>query len=322
MRIFFFLVLILGLAGAWIGGWFFVADQVEKVIEKTKIRLAERGQTVQCENRKITGFPFRISIFCDSLFYGSSVSGIKIRFANMRSATQFYQPGKAVVEFDQPASVFAPHAGSFNVEWSSMRASFNASLDGPERFSLHGKNLLVRQFSNNHQTKIKNFQIHGRKAAGNAVDYALSLENAKSPFQTWPAFNSSLNLHLENAYSDLLRQMNILLLARKNGLKGRIEKFDFQSLDGGRMTASGPAEVSRDGLLTGKFDVQLSDLEKLLDSLGRMFPDRQSDFTNASKVISLFGDGGSGTSVRMPLVVNRGKVRLGIVPLGNIPPLY
>src|SRR5438128_1744924 len=58
------IVVLVILAGAWIGGWFWLARWVDRAAADTFEKLAQRGVEVSCQNRDIIGFPFAIRVAC------------------------------------------------------------------------------------------------------------------------------------------------------------------------------------------------------------------------------------------------------------------
>ena len=104
MRILGFIVVIFALIGLWFGGWHYAADRLAIGVMNFKQDLGRSRQQLECENQRIEGFPFRIGIFCDRTFYSGERSGIAYEGGAIRSAAHFYQPGKAVIEFDRPRS--------------------------------------------------------------------------------------------------------------------------------------------------------------------------------------------------------------------------
>jgi hypothetical protein len=59
--------IILGtLAAIWSGIWYYAASKTETVIIDTLIKEASQGREWACPNRRVSGFPFRIEVTCDS----------------------------------------------------------------------------------------------------------------------------------------------------------------------------------------------------------------------------------------------------------------
>ncbi|MBO6813497.1 MAG: DUF2125 domain-containing protein [Rhizobiaceae bacterium] len=325
MRIFLFIAFILLLVAGWFAGWFFVAGQVETVIDDVKRKLADNHQTLDCSNQQITGFPFRISLNCDSLVYADSENGVSLSTGRLRSAAQAYQPNRAVAEIEAPANLTLPGNQRFQTRWSSMRTSMTAGLTGPTRISLSGKDLAISPAPENPQlatSHIDGFQFHGRRNGDNAVDLAINIDNAKTETGPWPDYDLLLDMRMEDIYADLLQRTDLIEIARQKGLKGEIHNLHYSALEGGSATISGPMNIDTQGRLSGKFQVTVSQLPALLDALALTFPDKQEDIDKASGVLDALAGQGKNAEFKLPVVVKNGTVIIGLFPVGEIPPLY
>ncbi len=320
--IFLLSVIILLIAG-WSAGWFYVADKADTVITKTKTKLAERGRDLQCTNQTIDGYPFRISLNCDDVRYADKVTGLIFEAGKLRSAAQAYQPNKAVVELSSPANLTLPSGESFNTNWSSMRSSVKLGLSGPETFSTVGRDIkLVPTQRSEHAMVIKDLQFHGRQINNNDINLAVSMARAQSETALWPSFNFNTTVLLADTYKDIVNRTSILRVAMAKGLKGEIERFQYTPLEGGMLEVSGPAEVSKEGLLTGNFDVTIRNLPKLLTALSKSFPEERQRFEDASRGISLLVNTTGKNEITIPISVKQGRMSIGIIPLGKLPPLF
>src|ERR1700712_594067 len=63
-------VILLILAVAWSGFWFYAASQAEIAADAWRAQEAKSGRVYDCAKRSIAGFPFRLEVRCD----GASVS--------------------------------------------------------------------------------------------------------------------------------------------------------------------------------------------------------------------------------------------------------
>lgn len=320
--IFLLSVLIL-ISAAWSAGWYYVVGKVETVIADTKIKLADRGRDVRCANQHIDGYPFRISLNCDEVRYADDATGLVFEAGKLKSAAQAYQPNKAIVELSSPANLRLPNGEAFKTDWNSMRSSLKVGLSGAENLSIHGKEInLVPTNRAEHTMQIKDMQLHGRQIGEDNINLALNLIEAKSANEIWPSFNLNSTFLLEDIYKDVMNRTSILRVAKSKGLKGTIERFQYTPNEGGMLVVTGPAEVNRNGLLTGKFDVTLRDLPQLLNALSKSFPEEQKKFTDASRAIALLSQKTGKEEITIPITVRNGSMSIGIIPLGKLPPLY
>lgn len=319
----FLLSTIILLIVGWSAGWYFVAGKIETVISDTKTKLADKGRDFECTNQEVNGFPFRISLNCDEVRYADDVTGVIFEAGELKTAAQAYQPNKAIVELKSPARLTLPNGDSFNTSWKTMRTSLKAGLSGPENLSLHGKQVtLIPAKRVKHTMLIKDMQLHGRQIGDDDVNLAINVMEAKSQNGLWPSFDLNTTLLLKDSYKDIVNRTSILRVAKRKGLKGQIENFQYAPTDGGMLEVFGPAEISKEGLLSGKFNVTVRELPKLINALSKSFPDERQKFADAAKAVALLANKTGRNEITLPITVRKGKISIGIIPLGKLSPLF
>jgi len=319
----FLLGMMILLTAGWSGIWYYVSGKVETVIAETKSRLADRGREFECSNQEINGYPFRISLNCDTVRYSDDATGLRVETGKMRTAAQAYQPNKAIAEVSSPANLQLPSGENFETTWQSMRSSISAGFSGPESLSLHGQQVVVAPTNGRrHALTIRDLQFHGRQVGENSVNLAINMKEAKSQTDAWPAFDLASTFLLQDTYSDIINRTSLLRVARSKGLKGNIQRFRYAPAEGGTLEIKGPAEVSPQGLLSGKFDVTVRDLPQLIDALAESFPQERQKFADASRAASLLSDKSGKRELTLPVTIRNGAVSIGIIPIGEINPLF
>ncbi|MEM9277549.1 MAG: DUF2125 domain-containing protein [Pseudomonadota bacterium] len=317
------LFIVVAFGAAWSTGWYFVAGQVEQALAIAKTRLQSQDKLLQCPNEEIGGFPFRISVTCDEMSYFDNQKGFFLEAGALRSAAQAYQPGKAVVELDGPAVLTVAHSETFDVQWKSLRASLFAGLGGVEKFSTVGRELsLVSTRLDRDAVTLEELQLHGRKSGENDVDLAMSSGKVVSTKRLWPDFDLAVNVRFEKIYDQLSRRPDLIRIARNQGLEGQLTGLDYHSLEGGKVSVAGPMKIDTRGLLSGNFNISASELNALVRSLGRAFPDRQEMFEQAETAAALLSSASKDGKVQVPVTVSNGQAKIGLIPIGTIPPLF
>ena len=320
--IFIFLILFLLIAG-WSGGWFFVADKMAVVIDDTKTRLADRGQTITCTDQEIGGFPFRLNLNCSQTGYDNARTGITLKAGALRSAAQAYQPNQVVAELDGPANIILPDGRSFDTQWKSMRTSAKVGLGGPDRFSVSGQELSVDVLGRADESlDMSQFQLHGRKVDENSVDLSSTMREVVSRGDLWPQFSLNTTIRFDDIYSDLVRQPNLVRIGREKGLRGNITNLVYELSGGGSVTATGPIEVDRDGILTAQLSINAKDLPKLIEALNKVVPGKEKEFSQAQSAAQFLSKATADGSITIPISVKQGRVAIGIIPIGEVPKLY
>src|ERR1700752_1768699 len=99
--------LVLILAIAWSGFWFYSASQVDVMADAWRAREAKAGRVYDCAKRSVAGFPFRLEVACD----GASVSLVSqaagqpagqpftAKLGRILVVAQIYDPKLVIAEF-------------------------------------------------------------------------------------------------------------------------------------------------------------------------------------------------------------------------------
>ena len=312
-------LLVLGLA--WTGGWYLVADKVSAQLDVVVERFERKQKEIRCGDRQTIGYPFRIGFSCDGFDYVDLESRHRFSARQLRTASQIYQPGKIVVEMESPGTVSISKE-QFDTAWQSLRASVLADLDGPLRFSFHGRKVdLAGNPGNGDTIRISDFQLHGRKIGERDVDYALTAKGVSSALDKWTGFNTEIALKLNGAYDKLIAETDFRKVGRRYGLDGHLDSLFYTAENGGSLSASGPFSTNRNGLVSGNFDVTISDPVALADALKQVLPDYQNEISLFAAALEFMNVGPSG-KISLPVNVLNGQIAIGLIPVADFPPVY
>jgi len=301
------------LIAAWSAAWFYAAGQLEATLRETRDRVRDTGGELLCADEEVRGYPFRIGVFCSRVAYENPSSGLGLRTGELRSAAQLYRPGRLVGELESPLALTGP-AGTLEADWNSMRGSTSLGLNGPERFSLAGNDVIAKGPEGTVQ--MSNFQFHGLKINDDDARYAVVMLDTDLPgVENIPSFDLRSEMLLDNAWQRLLAEPDVLQLARANGLTGRLNRFAFAAQGGGRLRLSGPFTITSSGILSGNFQIEVEKIEALASA----FETRFSFLRDYMPALAAMGRLGN---TRATLNVRNGQASLGIIPLGPIPPLF
>ncbi len=317
------LLIIVGLGVGWVFGWGLVERKVVDTAETVKTRLAERGQRFDCADQLTGGFPFRISFNCSSVSYFNERTGIAFSAGEMRSAAQAYQPGKAVIELESPARVVAPDGQSFQSEWASLRSSIGATFEGLDEFSVLVKEMSVTpERRPGDAVNFEEFQLNGRKVGSQRVQFAFRSENVSDAQSRWPVFDARALVSIDGVYDELSNRPDLLTIARRDGLDGEINRLEYRPESGGSLVLSGPAQITPQGILSGRFKLKISNTSKLLEALEQGLPGYSQELQRIGSTIQRFGGSLGEREFEFPVTVRDGSVIVGLIKVAEIPPLY
>src|ERR1700730_142070 len=180
--------LLVRLAAAWTGVWFYAAARAEAEIAVWREHERQAGRTQDCASRSIGGYPFRIEVRCGGASFelkGKPTLQLKLPLAVV--AVQVYDPKLLIGEFTGPLEISepgGPPAGIVN--WTLAQASVRGLPAGVERASLALVGPTVSQptvAANDTVFRARRLELHGRPAAGSTagnplVEIALRLPAA------------------------------------------------------------------------------------------------------------------------------------------------
>jgi len=319
----FLLIIIAALAGIWSSAWYYVAGKVEEILSSGQSRLAVKNIEIQCPGQAISGFPFRINLDCSETSYSDTQKGFSLQAGALRSAAQAYQPGKAVIELDSPAVVTLARHEFVDLEWTSLRASVSAGFGGLEKFSTVGTGVsVVPSIQGQEPFTMQKLQVHGRKVETNDVDLAVVSDGVKSQNALWPGFDLALTVRLENIYDQLSNNPDLKQIAVTQGLTGQLTELNYISSAGGQISVSGPMQINQRGLLSGRFNISVSEIQPIIRSLSQAFPQQSDLFQQAEVAAGLLNNGQAGNTIKLPITVREGQASLGLIPIGVVPPLF
>ena len=167
--------LVLLLAAAWTGVWFYAAARAEAEIAVWRERERQAGRAQDCASHSIGGYPFRIEVRCGGASFelrGRPTLQLKLPLAVV--AVQVYDPKLLIGEFTGPLEISepgGPPAGIVN--WTSAQASVRGLPAGVERASLALVEPTVRDPSiaaNDAVFRARRLELHGRPVAGSTAD--------------------------------------------------------------------------------------------------------------------------------------------------------
>ncbi|WP_342162690.1 DUF2125 domain-containing protein [Methylobacterium sp. SD21] len=121
------------LVAAWSGAWFWIRSKTEHELDAWMAREAAAGRTWACQDRSLTGYPFRIELRCSALTLTRSDGSFRLGPTTV--VAQIYQPRLVLFESQGP---FHAEQGALtgDASWSALQGSFHGASEGFTRLSL------------------------------------------------------------------------------------------------------------------------------------------------------------------------------------------
>lgn len=179
-------VLLLIVALTWSGGWFWLRGRAGQEIDSWLAREAAAGRAWTCEERSLTGYPFRLELRCTELTLARSDG--RFRLGPLTAVAQVYQPRLVLFESAGP---FHAEQGDLtgDATWTALRGSVHGASEGFARASLvvEGPRVTVAGGEPGPMAVSgRHLELHARPTPGRfdsdgAVDVSLQLAQAAVP---------------------------------------------------------------------------------------------------------------------------------------------
>jgi hypothetical protein len=311
-------------AALYTGAWFLGAAYLEQQIARGFEQSKANGSAAECTNLAIRGFPFRAGLFCDKVVISRPSENFDVSFGALRSATQVYDPARGMIELDGPLEMKLPDGETFSGNWSLLHASARYGSPLPKQADIEIKDLdlSLSLLDSAPLVKAGNTQVHFRTVEQD-VDIASSAEgltlNPKiTDNRNVPPFNFESNVRLNNG-AKFLETSAQTLGQFLRGQSGIINTIGLNFVDGGGFSVSGPLSVDEAGLLSGDLSVAFTEAEKLGQTVQKISPEVAAYLTPSLSVAASTAK--PGENPKIDVTIRKGKASIGVIPLGNIPPL-
>ncbi|MBO6539807.1 MAG: DUF2125 domain-containing protein [Rhizobiaceae bacterium] len=299
-------------------GWNYAAQRLTSEAESALQSMAGNGDRANCENIEARGYPFRIGLFCDSVFVERRIDGFTFAAGELRSAAQIYAPRQIVAELDSPARLTAPGILPLELKWDGLRASARLTTSLPERLSLVATALSASVDApgeiEGDVLKAGEFQLH-LQPVDSDVELGIRLNSAVGG-----AALPGPELPPVSGVADIMMGDGIARLASRDfTLRGGtydIRRLELAFEGGGTISVTGPLTVDQDGLIDATLDIRTGETARLMEVFAEAYPQLRSQLTALSAGLTALGPDQS-----LPLKIRKGVAIFGFIELGMIPPL-
>lgn len=304
--------------------WFWGTARLKTELSGAIANVERDGKTADCANLDIRGFPFRVGMFCDKVAFEDPSGQVSVRLGALRSAAQVYNPAQAIVELDGPLELALPGGKGLKANWSLLHASARIAQPIPKRASLEGKDLRLAIISRSDKdvVQIQNAQVHMRTVSED-VDLAVSVlgmlvDPAIADGRVIPEFNLEIDVQVNNGVAlATTKELDIRKLLL--GQSGEIRVIGLQFTKGGGFQLSGPIKISAEGLIDADLSLSFSEANKLGVIIQGISPEIASYVTPSLTLAASTAK--AGENPKIEITIRGGRAAVGIIPLGQIPPL-
>jgi hypothetical protein len=270
----------------------------------------EAGRDWTCADRKIGGYPFRIELECGALALTSQDGPVSdIHAGRVLAVWQIYQTNLIIVEFDRAMSIGFRSGAQRELKTKSLRMSLH--FDGsnlPDRLALVGEGVDMPDVFSSDSSEIH--LVRGDD------------ESAPNDLRLYVEMQNTL---IDGLKHDDAKPMTIMADARASDGAvfyghGAGSLLDRWRDAGGKLYINGVKLTRGEGELQMKGTLALDDTHRLS---GRVEL-KANGFSDLLDAIGLKTGGFSlnAKAMSLPLALDRGKLFLGPLKIGEIGPLY
>jgi len=272
------LVLVLVLAAAWSGIWYYAAGEAEARVNDWQTQQAKAGRVFSCGSQKVGGFPFRIEVRCGDVAVElkDTQPPLAIKLKEIHVVAQIWDPKLLIAEFTGPLTAAEPGQPPVTVTWTLAQASVRGTPAAPERASIAIDDLkLAGPAPGNALFDAKHAEFHARMQYGSwphnpAIDLAVKLNAATAPAlgaYTRDPLDADI-LAVLHGMKDLRPKPLPVRLREWQAAGGRVEIQNARIAQGEMLgNATGMLALTQRGRLDGALRLNVAGLEQLLPTI-------------------------------------------------------
>ncbi|ABD90384.1 DUF2125 domain-containing protein [Rhodopseudomonas palustris] len=278
---------LLVLAAAWSGFWFYTAGRLDQSVDAWRAREAASGRVYECGNRSVAGFPFRLEVRCKdasvaltSQSAGPEQTPITAKLGEILVVGQIYDPRLLIAEFTAPAVLAGRgQPPSMAVSWSAARASVVGLPGVPQRASIVFDDAVVDRIAGAVQTaqaRARHAELHGRlldaPAAGPQPLEAVAQLAGASLQELHPLLAEPFDADLRavlNGLQDFSPKPWPQRFRELQAAGGKVEISRSRIQQGELIAvAAGTLGLSPNGRIDGELQMTVAGLDKVVPALG------------------------------------------------------
>jgi len=313
---------------AWSGFWWFAASTVDSASADAIVKAGERGVSIECGNKTVQGWPFRMTLVCDTV--DVDTKDVQVAAQGLRAVAMVYNPSHLIVEADSPmqlASSTLP--GPVTANWKSGRASFQLSTDILERASVVFSGLALQStvFRPLKDPVAEQVEVHFKRAEQPAnLDIAIrsqAVESALGSTRLPPFDLDVLAMVSEGAHLLVGQNRRFLERAKAGEVAVALERA-LISIGEARIQISGDFALARNGHLNGTPRIAIANTRALGQALAGV---PGLDMARIQPFLQLFSGFGEKTEIdgtpasAVTLTIRDGRVTAGLIPVGRLQPI-
>lgn len=328
-----FRIQMLGLAvivvfAGWSAFWWFAASTVDEASADAIRDAGSRGMIVECGDRVVRGWPFRLTLVCDGALL--ETPDHRVASDGLRAVAQVYDPTHLIVEADSPFEYSGGAVpGRLVASWNTGHASFHLRDRAVDRASIAFSEIGmdIDALAPLSAPKAERLELHVRGSEQSLdLDVALSVRTFSATLANddLPEADFDVAITLTGGRYLLVGQNRRFLEAFTSETGILTVHRALLTVGEAQVEISGRFSLSPDGMLSGEPVIAIADADALARELARIPGLNMEPIRPVLSALSGFGaettiDDRPARSVS--LSIRDGSVTAGLIPLGRLPPV-
>lgn len=311
-------------AVAYTGVWFYFAGQLESRASAFVAALTGRGIDAACENLDVHGYPLEMGLSCTAVSATDEEHGT-FEAGPFESRAQIGKPNHIVSTLKGPMKAKGADGTTIVADWDTLATSAVFGRIGLVRGDVQTKGFEATVRSPDLPGPVAvtstETEAHARQNGGD-LDAAFTVSRlalkGDGPLAALPPADVS--------GVATLKDMARLLSGRRampdhllRGTSGTLSNLTADIGEGATLTVSGPFSFDKEGRLSGTFDVAVANLPAWQTAVRSVLPGADQTIESAGTMLAALGGGNGRISVT--LTADHGRLSLGFIPLGKLPPI-
>ena len=314
----------------WGFGWNFVSAKAQEQLDQALARINSGDRSLSCENRRSSGFPFRLVVSCDETVFERE-GDIAVNLAGLDAQAFVYRPHHQVVDFKSPARIKAGRLGTVEITWKKARLGSKLHTDGVNAATVRVEEARASLLDAPPEIAgtslfARSVLLSARRTTGdeqpNSIVFGTitkAIELLGSQYQLPPVdVEGSIVAHeIAPAFSGKGKPLHLWI---QQGGEADVQGISLLS-GNAELFVKGWVKLDLDGFLNADLDVDSANLNDFVDAMGPELVQIQSV---ARAVIGAMEGFGTDSTLngkpakRVRVEIRRGFVKIGFIPLGSI----
>lgn len=321
--------LVLLVIAGWSAFWFVSHNKTQALLDQLMARQINGEPVLNCDDQKLGGYPFRLLLTCSGYQLTNAKTGWQVTGGPLRVVWQVYAPNLALLESELAVSAkHRPTGQSFDIQSELLRASMRFTATANiSRASIEMSKPTITSTDPLFSSmigilKAQTLALHVRANPESERDLDLAINTTDLDLAGLPVISGDFSFTAKDGLAIILQNHPDPARAWMQQ-SGRIEQVN-SNIEIGQKTLrlSGDLAFDEFGQTNGKLALKILNPRPEDASVGKKLIARNDGLNGPLTALQLMGKPVSEDNLvgsEVPISIKNGKIKAGILPLGQIP---